>query len=205
MLDKVYCFYKMWTFRTYAFSDSIFWLPFFSIPFLKPVVLHKLIIKCVIILCLHLGTCVQLKLYVILSLFYRPLLCEMLDTLLDLTKLGPCAFIDRQHKYKKNLLQSYSPSWNDYNHFLNFMCDIEIVYLARNTPFILTETLYQWIFVFLIPCICIVLSNEIPTFILTETLYQWIFVCRIPCICLLWVITKISTDPNKVNFLYATF
>ena len=63
---------------------------------------------------------------------------------------------------KKNLLQSYSPSWNDYNHFLNFMCDIEIVYLARNTPFILTETLYQWIFVFLIPCICIVLSNEIP-------------------------------------------
>ena len=63
---------------------------------------------------------------------------------------------------KKNLLQSYSPSWNDYNHFLNFMCDIEIVYLARNTPFILTETLYQWIFVFLILCICIVLSNEIP-------------------------------------------
>ena len=135
---------------------------FFSINFLKPLVLHKLIIKCVIILCLHLGTCVQLKLYVILSLFYRPLLCEMLDTLLDLTKLELCAFIDRQHKYKKNPLQSYSPSWNDYNHFLNFMCDIEIVYLARNTPFILTETLYQWIFVFLIPCICIVLSNEIP-------------------------------------------
>ena len=108
----------------------------------------------------HDCTCVHLKLYVILSLFYRPLLCEMLDTLLDLTKLELCAFIDRQHKYKKNLLQSYSPSWNDYNHFLNFMCDIEIVYLARNTPFILTETLYQWIFVFLILCICIVLSNE---------------------------------------------
>ena len=154
----------------------------------------------------HDCTCVHLKLYVILSLFYRPLLCEMLDTLLDLTKLELCAFIDRQHKYKKNLLQSYSPSWNDYNHFLNFMCDIEIVYLARNTPFILTETLYQWIFVFLIPLHLYSSFQWNTPFILTETLYQWIiFVCRIPCICLLWVITKISTDPNKVNFLYATF
>ena len=48
MLKIAYCFYKMWTFRKYVFLLRFYVLiTFFSITFLKPLVLHKLIIKCV--------------------------------------------------------------------------------------------------------------------------------------------------------------